>query len=433
MILYQVLPRLWGRGRFSDWQTPAFDYLKSLGVDAIWFTGIPRHSSGQAFVKGSLGSPYSISDYHDVNPYLADDSGRRMEEFGALVGRVHQAGFRFIMDYVPNHVAPDCKDVPTLDRYDFDWDDTRKIDYSAPGAWESMLEIALFWASKGVDGLRCDMVELVPGDFLRWLVSKVKERYPAFIFIGEVYEKSGYRRYIRDIGFDLLYDKSGYYDKIRAIISGQESARALTWNWQSLGDIQGNMLNFLENHDEQRLASPYFAGDPSKAFAALAYGALFNDASFMLYSGQELGEDASEGAEGRTSIFDMVKVRTIGDICSKLEGQRQRLPVAESRVLARYRDILRYVPRFSGMSNWDLCYCNQDSPGFIPDRHTAFVRYSAGSAWLVFCNFSPLTSEAVLSVPGELKEKCHPAILQDGNVKVAAKAFDATILRLSRR
>ena len=54
-------------------------------------------------------------------------------------------------------------------------------------------------------------------------------------------------------------------------------------------------------------------------------------------------------------------------------------------------------------------------------------------AWLVFCNFSPLPSEAVLSIPGELKEKCHPAILQDGNVKVAAKAFDATILRLSRR
>ena len=169
------------------------ELLKSLGVDAIWFTGIPRHSSGQVFVKGTAGSPYSISDYHDVNPYLADDSGRRMEEFGALVGRVHQAGFRFIMDYVPNHVAPGCKDVPTLDRYDFDWDDTRKIDYSAPGAWESMLEIALFWASQGVDGLRCDMVELVPPQFMQWLIASIREKYPEVIFVAEVYEKDKYR------------------------------------------------------------------------------------------------------------------------------------------------------------------------------------------------------------------------------------------------
>ncbi|MCR5561075.1 MAG: hypothetical protein K6F58_04570 [Bacteroidales bacterium] len=397
MIVYQVLPRLWGRGRFSDWKVPAFNYVKSLGADCIWYTGIPRHASGKDYVKGDPGSPYSIEDYYDVNPYLADDPDRRLEEFKALVERTHAAGLKVITDLVPNHVSPDCTDVPTLPYCDYDWTDTRKIDYSAPGAWESMKSIALFWAGLGVDGFRCDMAELVPLDFLGWLAAEVRRVHPSFIFIAEVYDKANYRPFLKDAGFNLLYDKSGFYDIARGILTEGRSVCALSSNWQELGDMQDGMLNFLENHDEQRLSSPQFAGTPAKGYAALAFGALFNNASFMVYAGQELGEAAPESADGRTSIFNSVRVATLQD---------SPLPHSGNPVLQRYRAILAYERIFRGLRNWDLCYCNADSPGFNPDAHFAFVRYGGSGAWAVLCNFSSSPACADICLPPELRSAC---------------------------
>ena len=127
-VIYQVLPRFWGKGKFSDWDSKTFSYLKSLNVSAVWYTGVIRHASGRPYVKGDPGSPYSIEDYHDVNPYLADVPERRMEEFRKLVARTHKAGLKVIIDYIPNHVSPDCNDLPKCDWCDYDWTDTRKVD-----------------------------------------------------------------------------------------------------------------------------------------------------------------------------------------------------------------------------------------------------------------------------------------------------------------
>ena len=416
MIIYQVLPRLWGRGKFSDWDAPAFRYLKSLGTDAVWYTGIPRHASGKDYVKGSPGSPYAISSYYDVNPYLADDSASRIEEFKALVGRTHAAGLKVITDLVPNHVAPDCTDVPVHPYFDYDWTDTRKIDYSAPGAWEAMKRIALFWAGLGVDGFRCDMAELVPLEFLAWLTAEVRKEHPGFIFIAEVYDRANYRPFIEKAGFDLLYDKSGFYDIVRGVITINGSAAALTGNWQGLSDLQGNMLNFLENHDEQRLASPFFAGSPEKGYAALAYGALFNQASFMVYAGQELGESAPESSDGRTSIFNMVRVGSLQD---------SPLPHKGNRVLARYRSILKLASKLNPLPNWDLCYCNGGAPGFDAGRHSAFVRYGKGHAWTVLCNFSDAAARVTLGIPAELRDACGGFLPE--SVEIEAAPWDAGI------
>ena len=419
MIIYQVLPRLWGRGRFSDWKAPAFDYLKHLGADAVWFTGIPRHSSGKPFVKGNPGSPYAIEDYFDVNPYLADKPEKRIEEFKALVGRCHRAGLRVITDLVPNHVSPDCSDVPTHPYCDYDWTDTRKIDYSAPGAWEAMKRVALFWADLGVDGFRCDMAELVPLDFLVWLTAEVRRKHPGFIFIAEVYDKANYRPFLQQACFDLLYDKSGFYDIVRAILTEGRSVRELSSNWQRLSDLQGGMLNFLENHDEQRLASPQFAGSPEKGYAALAFGALFNDASFMIYAGQELGEAAPEAADGRTSIFNNVRVSTLQD---------SPLPHSGNPVLQRYRAILAYSAKFRGLANWDLCYCNADSPGFDPDRHFAFVRYGSGGAWVVLCNFGCKAAKCSILLPEPLRRAAGRAMPH--SITLEAAPWDAAIRKI---
>ena len=410
MIIYQVLPRLWGTGRFSDWKAPAWNYVKSLGADAVWFTGIPRHATGKSYVKGNPGSPYSVSSWFDVNPYLADNPERRLEEFKTLVSRAHRAGLKVFTDFIPNHVSPECTDVPTLPYCDFDWTDTRKVDYSAPGAWEAMKRIVLFWAGLGVDGIRCDMVELVPREFLSWLIAEVRKVKPGFIFIGEAYELANYEPLLA-AGFDYLYDKSGFYDIARGIMEGCRSARELTSNWQRLGQHQGRMLNFLENHDEQRVASSFFAGSPQKGYAALAYGALFGPASFMIYAGQELGEAAPESADGRTSIFDKVRVATLQDT---------PLPHSGNAVLKHYRSVLQLARQLEGQPNWDLCYCNLQSPGFDPERHSAFLRYGPDEATVVLCNFSESTAQVSLRLPEDLPFP-HPAELA-----VEAAPWDAS-------
>ena len=153
-------------------------------------------------------------------------------------------------------------------------------------------DIIDFWAGKGVDGFRCDMVELVPPQFFRWLISKVKEKYPELIFIAEVYKKDLYWEYIRKVGFDFLYDKSGLYDTLRAVVDKNvndngmpvelwQSAVGITGNWQYLDDLQPHMLNFLENHDEQRFGSDFFGKDAKNTFAALAVSLYMNTAPFI--------------------------------------------------------------------------------------------------------------------------------------------------------
>ncbi|MBO4263886.1 MAG: hypothetical protein J5871_04330, partial [Bacteroidales bacterium] len=214
----------------------------------------------------------------------------------------------------------------------------------------------------------------------------------------EAYRREAYRHYLEDVGFDLLYDKSGMYDILRGLVQGGRQARELTWNWQFLGPLQPRMLCFLENHDEQRLASPWFAGSASRGWAALAAAALFNTAPLMLYFGQEVGEDAAEGAEGRTSIFDNCRPEGITALHAHVHGKLS-LTGDKSFIYNKYREVISLAasPLFRRGKTWDLCYCNEQAPGFDPARHFVFLRYlDSGEQALVFCNFSD--AEAAVSI-----------------------------------
>ena len=424
------MPRLWGKGRFSDWGEAEFTYLRSLGVDYVWYTGVPRHATGKPFVKGDPGSPYAISDWYDVNPYLADDPSRRLEEFDALVARTHEAGLRVLIDYIPNHVAPDYQGaIRHFDWCDGDWTDTRKNDWSAPETRAEMLSILRYWAARGVDGFRCDMVELVPAEALRELIAAVKADFPALLFVAEVYQKDNYRRYLDEVGFDLLYDKSGLYDTLRAICCSGATARGITWNWQWLGNLQPRVLNFLENHDEQRLASPEFLGSATRGLAPLACSLLFNTAPYMLYFGQEVGENGIEGAAGRTSIFNWSDPPELRDLHASLHGGK-RLARQEASLLRRYRELLRFAkrPAFASGGTWDLTYCNESAPGYNPDRHFAFVRYNAREAWLVACNFSDAGASLQLTLPPQLRTLC-PRL--PDTVPATVPPWDASVRRIA--
>lgn len=408
-IIYQALPRLWGKGHFSDWTGKAFSYLKALGVDYLWLTGVPRHESGTPFTKGCPGSPYAIIDWYDVNPYLADNEDKRMHEFELLIKRAHLAGIKIMIDYIPNHVGRSyAGDLPCFDHCDGDWTDTRKVNWNDPSTVDKMVDILCFWANKGIDGFRCDMVELVSAEALGEVVRRTRSAFPGLVFVAETYVKENYRRYLSTSSIDILYDKSGSYDILRAISNGNCSATALTSNWQWQAEIQGAMLNFLENHDEQRLASRFWNNGRRYPWAELAFSVLFNEASFMLYYGQEWMDDAAETDNGRTSIYDFTSpsgVRRAAHFART--GKAIKLnDAADTDSLDCYRRYLELMqtaasPLMRQGSNWDLCYLQNDCK-WNRDNMFAFARYDGHGAAVVICNFSDSDTELSVRLPEEL-------------------------------
>ncbi|NPD91180.1 alpha-amylase [Prevotella sp. PMUR] len=294
-----------------------------------------------------------------------------------------------------------------------DWYETVKLNYGVdyyagrigyfnpvPDTWKKMLDILLFWAGKGVDAFRCDMAEMVPAAFWKWATGKVREAYPEILFIGEVYNPAEYRNYISS-GFDYLYDKVGMYDTMRAVICGAASASAITGAWQATDDIESNMLYFLENHDEQRVASRFFAGDGLKAVPALVVNALMRRNPFMLYAGEEYGEKGMDvegfsGCDGRTTIFDYWSIDTL---CRAENGG---LTEDERRLYDIHVKVLNIAHTEKAVGEgafFDLMYVNGHSEVFNPDRQYAFLRKCDDSLLIVVANFDSSDVDIELTIP----------------------------------
>src|SRR5690606_23251720 len=191
---------------------------------------------------------------------------------------------------------------------DIENDRTKHFD-PVPDTWVKMKDILVYWANKKVDGFRCDMAEMVPVEFWHWVIPQVKAINPEIIFIAEIYNPDAYRNYIDQGRFDYLYDKVLLYDTLRLLVNGQRSTVDIDAIQQRLAGINANMLHFLENHDEQRIASRFFAGNPWKAASAMVISAVIDQGPVMIYFGQEVGEPGAgtegfQGDDGRTTIFD---------------------------------------------------------------------------------------------------------------------------------
>ncbi|MDR0686368.1 MAG: alpha-amylase family protein [Dysgonamonadaceae bacterium] len=506
LVIYQILPRLFGNtkqlnipngtiqqngcGKMSAFTPHVLETIRKMGVNCIWFVGIPEHATTTQYpeanipaehpdiVKGRAGSPYAIKDYYDVSPDIADNPATRREEFDNLVKRCHQQGLKVLIDFVPNHVArnyssdaipyaiadlgqndkqsvafdhnnnfyyiPGKPFIPPNSRPDdesnyqefparatgnncfapnpssSDWYETAKLNYGIdflnnekcrfspiPDTWYKMRSILMYWVEKHVDGFRCDMAEMVPVEFWNWVIPEIKSQYPDTIFLAEIYNQHRYHEYFHVGKFDCLYDKSGLYDTIRNVISGLAPASDITKCWQSLGDLQGRMLNFVENHDEQRVASDFFAADPLKARPAFAVAAAINTGPVLLYAGQELGERGMEaegfsGIDGRTTIFDYWSVSTLRRWYNGGKTDSELLTAEERELQTFYVKMMQICnssPAIREGRFFDLMYVNPAGRHFNPQYHFAWMRCYGEELVLIVANFDSSDADINIFVP----------------------------------
>lgn len=522
VVVYQVFTRLFGNtnttnkpwgsleengvGKFSDFTDKALQEIKDLGVTHIWYTGVPHHAVIRDYsaigisnddpnvVKGRAGSPYAVKDYYNVNPDLADDPTKRLEEFEALIANTHQQGMKVLIDIVPNHVArhyegknnpegvrdfgedddltveytrnnnfyyiPDKafqvpeplnnykplggENHPLADGkfeenpakwtgngsrdaqpYFHDWYETVKINYGikpdgtkdfpelplqfikeayqahyefwqnkdVPDSWKKFRDIALYWTKKGVDGFRFDMAEMVPVEFWSYMNSAIKMENPDAFLLAEIYNPREYRNYIQMGKMDYLYDKVELYDTLKNIMQGRGSTDNLVSIQQGLTDISGHMLHFLENHDEQRIASSEFVGKAEIAKPAAVLSATIDQAPMMIYFGQEVGEPGAEnagfGIASRTSIFDYIGVPNHQRWMNNGQFDGGQLNPAEKELRDFYKRLLNFTIKSPAMAgNYaEIHSFNRANTEWYNDRVFSYIRWSHDQRLIIITNF----------------------------------------------
>ena len=480
-------------------------------------------------VKGRAGSPYAVKDYYQVDPDMAVDPGKRMEEFEALIARTHKHDMKVIIDIVPNHVARKYEGlnnpegindfgaedditveyaksnnfyyipnkafaVPEpMDNYKplggekhnaidgkfeenpakwtgngsrlaqpghYDWYETVKVNYGVkpdgsydfealpegfdtkgykehfafwqnkdlPDSWFKFRDIALFWLDKGVDGFRFDMAEMVPVEFWSFMNSSIKMKNPEAFLLAEVYQPHLYKDYILKGKMDYLYDKVDLYDTLKHIMQGHGSTDNIAPIQEKIADIEHHMLHFLENHDEQRIASPEFAGDAQKGKPAMVVSATLGTSPTMVYFGQEVGEtgaeDAGFGTHSRTSIFDYIGVphhqRWMNN--GKFDGGQSSPEEKELRDF--YKKLLNFTLKSEALMGKyaDIHTYNRKETEAYSNKVYSFARWSENEKLIVVSNFNNSKSYAFnLKIPQGIVGQWK---LKDGNFVLADQLSD---------
>lgn len=557
VVIYQVFTRLFGNqqtanipwgtreqngvGKFDDFNDKALKGIKQLGVTHIWYTGVPHHAlvadysaygiSGDDpdVIKGRAGSPYAVKDYYNVNPDLARDPAKRMDEFRALLARSHKHGLKVMIDIVPNHVArayrssgapagvrdfgaDDDTSVEYARNNDFyyvpgqpfrvpawpadyrvlngeahsqidfkfaenpakwtgngsraaqpkfdDWYETVKINYGikpdgstdfprlpadfagkdwrahyafwqgkdVPASWKKFRDITQFWLAQGVDGFRYDMAEMVPVEFWSYLNSAIKHTNPEATLLAEVYNPKQYRDYLHLGKMDYLYDKVDFYDHLKLVMQGKASTDRLVNIQTQYADIEPHLLHFLENHDEQRIASAPFAGDARKGLPAMVVSATIGTAPTMLYFGQDVGEkgdgDAGFGKASRTTIFDYWGVPAHQRWMNKGKFDGGALHADEKALRADYVKLMQFTRNAPAlMGNYDdLHKANTGNTGYDGELFS-YARYNTNQKLVIVSNFSATKAKRfTLRLPPTLIAEWR---LRDGDYRLKDRLGDA--------
>ncbi|MCI7555241.1 MAG: alpha-amylase family glycosyl hydrolase [Bacteroidales bacterium] len=342
-----------------------------------------------------------------------------------------------VYDYTEDPAKVTGNDCFTAHPGHNDWYETIKLNYGVfyqgggekqfnpiPSTWLKMRDILRFWAAKGVDGFRCDMAEMVPVEFWEWVIPQIKDvewgvtttdaagkktykKKAPIIFIAEVYNPALYREFIFKGHFDYLYDKVGMYDYLRAVTSKNYPVEGITQQWQAVGDIQEHMLYFLENHDEQRIASGFFCGRGMCAQPAMIVAATLSTNPVMIYAGQELGEKGMDvegfsGIDGRTTIFDYWGVKSIQAWANNGKWDGKGLDDEQQELRLFYQQLLTLTRNSKAITEgkmYDLEYAQAE--GFNKHEHYAYLRHCEEETLLIAINFDDKHAEMQIRIPAE--------------------------------
>lgn len=266
-------------------------------------------------------------------------------------------------------------------------------DKTVPDSWVKFKDIALYWIEKGVDGFRFDMAEMVPVEFWSYMNSAIKMKNPKAFLLAEVYQPHLYREYIKKGKMDYLYDKVQLYDTLKNVMQGHGKTDHIPPIQDDLKDIEHHMLHFLENHDEQRIASPEFAGDATKGKPAMVVSATISTSPTLVYFGQELGEpgveDAGFGKPSRTSIFDYIGVPTYQRWVNNKAFDGAGLNEQEKNLRDFYKRLLNFTINSEALMGdyEDLHNYNRNNTENYNDKILSFARWSDFEHLIVVSNF----------------------------------------------
>ncbi len=510
-----------GCGKFNDITSAAIDSLRQLGITHIWLTGCLRQATLTAYpqlglpaddpdiVKGRAGSFYAVRDYFDVCPDYAKDPAARIDEFEALVTRIHAAGLKVLIDFVPNHVGrsyssairPDLnfgvgddqtqffspancffylvdppgqqlrlshpahwqpagvtfdgrfepedggpgrvpkatgnawKDGSTSQPSENDWYEAVKLNYGfnyhdetghyspPPRTWLLMDEVLTFWQSKGVDGFRCDMAQLVPREAWSYLIRRARQpdRDPSVFFLAEAYVGSSPYDPVKsvsellDAGFDAVYHDNSY-NRLTGIYSGRTDPQAYDDEMKSLSARERqSAVEYLENHDKPRVAAAIGNGGFGSAGANYQLAPLqflYSNGPALILNGQEIGEsgDGFEGFsadDGRTTFFDYWCMPEFSKWVNGHAYDGGLLSPAQTRLRRFFADLISLCQDASVRANgyWSLKYFNRSSQfADCPDDLYTFARFESGSGrmLLILTNFRPGATSGRIRIPPEL-------------------------------
>lgn len=306
-----------------------------------------------------------------------------------------------------------------------DWYETMKLNYGwdlqngnkayfepIPPVWLKMKDIMSFWVNKGVDGFRCDVAQFVPVEFWHWLIPELKKINPKLIFIAEAYDASQYVKYISYGGFDYMYDKVGLYDSLKKLIKNETAGDVKEISnlvKEQAGGLSNHMLRFLENHDEERIASKGFAGDPRLAIPAMVITATLSSGPVMMYYGQEVGEQGAGvegfgGEDNRTTIFDYwgnpQHQRWLNE--GKFDGGK--LSAEQKSLRTFYHQLLNITAQNRAIREGEMIEIQ--APALLNSKQYAYIRYTDDQRLLVLANFDrEKTIDARIQLPESLLKK----------------------------
>jgi glycosidase len=320
--------------------------IKSLGVDMIWF--MPVQPIGQLNKKGSLGCPYSIKDYNEINPEYGT-----IDEFILLIEAIHQLEMEVMLDVVFNHTSHDSVYRHHHPEYYFkvqngdfgnkiaDWSDIIDLDYSNKCLWEDQITSLEFWVDLGIDGFRCDVAPLIPMDFWKEARARLKKKNPGIIMLAETVH-THFVEQVRNMGFYAASDSEVYsvfdvcydydtHDKLIKYISSQiplEEALILKRHQEAIYPDNYVKLRFLENHDQPRIAG--LVKDKRKLENLTAF-MFFEKGMTLLYAGQESNESKLPSLFDKDVISHQEASNDFYKTLKRLSGLKKDVIFSEGR------------------------------------------------------------------------------------------------------